>query len=281
MKILLASVFAMIGLLAVPAPVLAQELNSQVDCSGIENSEFCAAKDNEENTLFGENGVLTRVIVFLSVVVGAVSVVLIIIAGIRFINSNGDPQKVATAKNTVIYGAIGVALAAMAPLIVAFNRRTNIMEMYMKYLTRPLVIAVAVIGLALFVPQFALADAGDAVCEGAGQVAGGTCADTGGQISTLVQTGIRILQIIAGVMAVIYIIIAGLRYITSNGDSGKISSAKNAIIFACIGIAVVALSEVIIQFVLNRVASTSEPTEETSSLIEIRPASLSHSKFVI
>jgi hypothetical protein len=114
------SFFALGGAMLVPQSVSAAELNQQVNCSGIEGSEFCEAKDNEENTLFGANGVLTRVAVFLGVVVGAVSVVVMIIAGIRFINSGGDPQKVASAKNTIIYGAIGVAVAVFAPLIVAF-----------------------------------------------------------------------------------------------------------------------------------------------------------------
>jgi hypothetical protein len=155
------------------------------------------------------------------------------------------------------------------------------MELNMKISIKMVLLAGLMLLAVAFVPHQVLAQAGDAVCEGAGQVAGGTCADTGGQINSLVETGVRLLQIIAGIVAVVYIIIAGLRYITSNGDSSKISSAKNGIIFACIGIAVVALSEVIIQFVLNRVASTSEPSEETSSLIEKRPASLSQRKFVI
>lgn len=90
-----------------------------------------------------------------------------------------------------------------------------------------------------------------AVCEGAGAVAGGACADTGGSVARLVQIGIRILQVIAGTVAVFFVIFGGIRYITSSGDPSKLNTAKNTIIYACIGIAIVALSEVIVQFTLN------------------------------
>ncbi len=91
-----------------------------------------------------------------------------------------------------------------------------------------------------------------AVCEGAGAVAGGACADTGGTVANLVQIGIRILQVIAGTVAVFFVIFGGIRYVTSSGDPAKLNTSKNTIIYACIGIAIVALSEVIVQFTLNQ-----------------------------
>jgi hypothetical protein len=90
-----------------------------------------------------------------------------------------------------------------------------------------------------------------AVCEGAGAVSGGACANTGGTVSSLVKTGIRILQVIAGTIAVFFVIFGGIRYVTSSGDPAKLNTAKNTIIYACIGVAIVALSEVIVQFTLN------------------------------
>ncbi len=67
---------------------------------------------------------------------------------------------------------------------------------------------------------------------------------------------IRILQIIVGIVSVVMIIFGGLKYITSGGDSGGVTSAKNTIIYALIGLVVVALAEVIVQFTLNRVDTT-------------------------
>ena len=48
------------------------------------------------------------------------------------------------------------------------------------------------------------------------------------------------------------IIIAGLKYITSQGEPANIATAKNSIIYAAIGLVVVALAQVIVRFVLNR-----------------------------
>jgi len=63
---------------------------------------------------------------------------------------------------------------------------------------------------------------------------------------------INIFSVIVGVVAVIMIIFGGFRYITSGGDSGNISSAKQTIIFAIVGLVVVALAQIIVRFVLSR-----------------------------
>ena len=59
-------------------------------------------------------------------------------------------------------------------------------------------------------------------------------------------------RVIVGVVAVIMIIVGGLKYITSGGDSGNISGAKNTILYAVIGLIFVALAQVIVRFVLAR-----------------------------
>ncbi len=64
---------------------------------------------------------------------------------------------------------------------------------------------------------------------------------------------VNILSIIVGIVALIMIIIGGFYYITSSGDSGKISSAKNTVIYAIVGLIIVALAQVIVRFVLNKV----------------------------
>jgi hypothetical protein len=62
---------------------------------------------------------------------------------------------------------------------------------------------------------------------------------------------INIFSIIVGVVAVVMIIIGGLKYITSGGDSGNVSSAKNTIIYAIVGLIIVALAQFIVRFVLG------------------------------
>ncbi|MDB5166140.1 MAG: hypothetical protein JWM37_212 [Candidatus Saccharibacteria bacterium] len=81
--------------------------------------------------------------------------------------------------------------------------------------------------------------------------------DGTGQIARIARTAINILSIIVGIVAVIMIIIGGFRYITSGGDSGKVGSAKNTIIYAIIGLILVALAQVIVNIVLSQVSQVS------------------------
>lgn len=84
-----------------------------------------------------------------------------------------------------------------------------------------------------------------------------TTCQTNGQgdtkINSLLQQIINIFSVIVGVVAVIMIIYAGFRYITSGGDSSKVGNAKNTILYALIGLVIVALSQVIVRFVLSKV----------------------------
>ncbi len=64
---------------------------------------------------------------------------------------------------------------------------------------------------------------------------------------------VRILSFVVGVAAVIMMIIGGLKYITSNGDSNSITSAKNTVLYALIGIVIFLLSQAIVIFVLSRI----------------------------
>lgn len=70
-------------------------------------------------------------------------------------------------------------------------------------------------------------------------------------VQRLVRLAVQLLSIVAGIIAVIMIIVAGLRYITSQGEAAQTASAKNALIYALVGIVVVAFAQVIVRFVLS------------------------------
>lgn len=72
------------------------------------------------------------------------------------------------------------------------------------------------------------------------------------RVDSIVKRVIDIFSVVVGVISVIMIIIGGLKYVTSGGDSGNISSAKNTILYAIIGLIVVVLAQVIVRFVLER-----------------------------
>lgn len=122
------------------------------------------------------------------------------------------------------------------------------------YLLAGLMVVFAVTAL---VPSVAFAQtAKQSICQGAGLAGGGTadCTPGGGpDVSDAIHAAIDLLSIVVGVIAVIMIIVGGLKYIMSSGDSNNINSAKNTILYAIIGLVVVAFAQIIVKFVLNKV----------------------------
>ena len=108
----------------------------------------------------------------------------------------------------------------------------------------------------LALPSAALADIQSGLCGGSNlniDPNGGSCSAQGGQnLQQLLTTIINYFSIFVGVIAVIMIIVGGLKYITSGGESGKVSGAKTTIMYALIGLVVVALAQLVVHFVLNQ-----------------------------
>ena len=80
---------------------------------------------------------------------------------------------------------------------------------------------------------------------------------------------------IVGIIAVIMLIIGGIRYVTSGGDSKKVTDAKNTVLYAIIGLVISFLAFAIVNFVISALPSSSDGKEtkkveekETSILIE-------------
>lgn len=85
------------------------------------------------------------------------------------------------------------------------------------------------------------------VLQGLGQT-GSDCSDT--QVNETLKTVITILSIVVGVASVIVIILSGFKYIVSGGEQGKVANAKNSLLYALVGVAVAALAQLMIHFVL-------------------------------
>lgn len=79
---------------------------------------------------------------------------------------------------------------------------------------------------------------------------------TGAGVKNIVTAIVQILSVVVGIAAVIMIIISGLKYVTSGGDSGGISSAKTTLVYALVGLAVAALAQVLVHFVLSTVSAS-------------------------
>ncbi len=100
----------------------------------------------------------------------------------------------------------------------------------------------------------------DEICKGVGYVDNDPnkteCdASADGTVRKVVKLVINVFSWIVGIISVIMIIIGGLKYITSTGESSNINSAKNTILYAIIGLVVVALAQIIVLFVLGSVDS--------------------------
>lgn len=129
----------------------------------------------------------------------------------------------------------------------------NIIQKLKLFMLLPLIVA-------SFLPAVALADAKGSIICGVNSASGQGCSTTAQPTTSLdseIHTVINLLSLVVGLIAIIMIIIAGLRYITSAGEAEKIKSAKNTLIYAIVGLVIVALAQTIAHFVLTEAANPS------------------------
>ncbi len=93
-----------------PAAVFAAE---SAQCTGARAAGgVCGGTDLE--------GKITSVVDVLFYIAGALAVLVLVYGGIRYITSTGDPRRIQAAKDTIIYGIIGLVVVILARMIVAF-----------------------------------------------------------------------------------------------------------------------------------------------------------------
>jgi hypothetical protein len=76
--------------------------------------------NDDNNPIFGPQGIITGFIKLLSVITGITAVIAILAAGLRFITSGNNPKEVNVAREMIIYASIGLVIAASAQAIVRF-----------------------------------------------------------------------------------------------------------------------------------------------------------------
>jgi len=83
---------------------------------------FLDTKDSKGNPVLPTTSAtkteLDKILTEVFITLGAIALLMIVIGGLRFVFARDDPQRVATAKNVIIYSVIGLVLAASAALIV-------------------------------------------------------------------------------------------------------------------------------------------------------------------
>ncbi len=142
---------------------------------------------------------------------GIAAVVSIVIAGVGFMMSGGNAEKAASARRRVINSILGLLIVLIATVTVTF------------------------IGNSL----------GGQAVSSTNQLP--KVAADSSQLQDMLNLGLTII----GGLAVLFIVISGLRYMTAGGDPAKTASARSQLLYAAVGLVVAGMAAVIVNFVLN------------------------------
>lgn len=111
----------------VPVAVSAASIQENVcrgaDLNATTNENQAAPACTTGKDVGSFQGTLNRIVNIISIIVGIVAVIMIIYGGFRYITSGGNTEKVTSAKNTILYGIIGLIIVALAQVIVKFVLR--------------------------------------------------------------------------------------------------------------------------------------------------------------
>jgi lysylphosphatidylglycerol synthetase-like protein (DUF2156 family) len=126
----------------------------------------------------------------------------------------------------------------------------------MKRRIQMILASIGVIAAALLpvtVPSAAYAvDPGFGACSGNSTSA--VCrARNNDNVFRILKNVINILLTVVGIVAVIMVVVGGIKYAASQGDQGAVSSAKNTIIYAIVGLVIAVMAFAIVNFVLIRI----------------------------
>lgn len=86
---------------------------------------------------------------------------------------------------------------------------------------------------------------------------GGGGLSSSSSLSELIANGIRLFLMFSGAIAIVFVIIGGFMYITSNGNEEQAEKGKNTLINAIIGVVIIIMSYVIINVITNLVSTPS------------------------
>lgn len=118
MKLLMVQLALVMGVVGTPlvlVPVAGAVNVFNKACTPTSTDAICKDVDSADAKVMVAN--ITNLLLF---VLGAVAVIVIIVGGIKYAASDGDAAKIKSAKNTILYAVVGIAVAIMAGAIVNF-----------------------------------------------------------------------------------------------------------------------------------------------------------------
>lgn len=99
-------------------------------CEEADNSAFCSDSltnprggdpvDNTSSPILGPSSIFYKIIQTVTLLTGAISIIMIMVGGFRYIVSGGDASATKAAKDTILYAVIGLAIAIFAQTIITF-----------------------------------------------------------------------------------------------------------------------------------------------------------------
>lgn len=130
------------------------------------------------------------------------------------------------------------------------------MKISSKVKTAAMAVALAVMGAGVAAPAFAAVNCPDGSTAGSYAECGMKKVDPdGGQGATLDVTVKNIINgvlYVVGILAVVMVIIGGVQYTTSGGDSAAVTKAKNTILYGIVGLVIAILAYAIVNFVISK-----------------------------
>lgn len=100
---------------ALPVPVLAADCGTPAQCA-----QAGVTATGGTGTTADPGTIIKSIINLLLFILGAVSVIMIVIGGFKYVVSNGESSQVKSAKDTILYAVIGLIVALFAYAIVNF-----------------------------------------------------------------------------------------------------------------------------------------------------------------
>ena len=94
----------------------------QPGCQAGADTQFCKDVNENKSTdrILGPEGLVTQITQTIIYITGAISVIMIVIGGLKYVFSAGDSPGVQSAKNTILYAIIGLVVTLFAQVIVSF-----------------------------------------------------------------------------------------------------------------------------------------------------------------
>lgn len=114
--------FAIVSLAAISilsASLLFAPTTAAFDLS-ISDGANAARGIDQATSLFGNTGIFTTISNVMLFVIGAISVVMVVIGGLRYVISGGNTTNVGAAKNTILYAIVGLIISLLAYAIINF-----------------------------------------------------------------------------------------------------------------------------------------------------------------